>query len=118
MEFKEDGPPPPKMTEEEIESHFIGVILVQQYNLNQGMKLFGARAEEAVEKELRQINDLETYIPKVASELTWEGNGRRWNLCCLSPRNGMGALRPGKSGMVANSARTMDTTRLTDRRRL
>ena len=72
VEFKEDGPPPPKMTEEEIESHLIGVVLVQQYNLNQGIKLFGARAEETVEKELRQINNLETYIPKMASELTWE----------------------------------------------
>ena len=73
VEFNEDGPPPPTMTKEEIKSHLIGVILVQQYNLNHGIKLFGARAEEAVKKELWQINDLETYIPKMASELIWEG---------------------------------------------
>lgn len=60
------------MTEEELELYLIGIILVQQYNLKQGIELFGARAKEAVEKELQQINNLETYIPERVSELTWE----------------------------------------------
>lgn len=40
------------MTEAESEALVLWVFLVQQYNLKKGLKLFGTRAEEAVEKEL------------------------------------------------------------------
>ena len=40
------------------------MILVQQYNLNKGLDLFGERAEEATTKELQQIHDFGTYIPQ------------------------------------------------------
>ena len=42
--------------------HFLGVILVQKYNLKKGLELFGKRAEEATTKEIQQIHDFGTYI--------------------------------------------------------
>ena len=40
--------------------HLLGVILVQQYNLNKGLELFGDRSEAATTKELQQIHDFGT----------------------------------------------------------
>jgi len=56
----EYAPPPNTATEEEQDTHIIGVMLVQQYSLKKGTELFGERADAAVKKELTQINDLET----------------------------------------------------------
>ena len=50
----------------------LGVILVQQYNLEKGMELFGDRDKETTTKELQQIHDFGTYIPVVQKELTRE----------------------------------------------
>ena len=49
--------------DDNLTKHFLGVILVQQYNLKKGLELFGERAEEATTKELHQIHDFGTYIP-------------------------------------------------------
>ena len=40
------------MTNEEIDVHSMGMILVIQYNMTKGIDLFGNRAEEAVIEEL------------------------------------------------------------------
>ena len=49
--------------------HLLGVILVQQYNLEKGLELFGDRAEVAMTKELQQIHDFCSYIPHDAKLL-------------------------------------------------
>ena len=34
-------------------------VLVQQYHINKGLKVFGDRDREAVRKEMKQLDDLE-----------------------------------------------------------
>ena len=43
--------------DDNLKENFLGVILVQQYNLKKGLELFGKRAEEDTTKELHQIHD-------------------------------------------------------------
>ena len=58
------------MTEEECESHVVGLVLAQMYNLRKGTELFGERADEAVLTELTQIDDFKTYKPVHKHELS------------------------------------------------
>jgi hypothetical protein len=70
--------PQPKLTEGEhlvedhVVLHIVGVVMAQQYSINEGIKLFGDRAKESVNKELQQLHDYETYISVDAHELTEE----------------------------------------------
>ena len=41
LQFDDNGPPPPKITEAHTDAHILGVILVQQYGLKKGIELFG-----------------------------------------------------------------------------
>ena len=61
--FDEKAPPPNKLSSEEINSHILGVILANQYNLKKGKELFGDRCDKAVMDELSEIYGLETYEP-------------------------------------------------------
>ena len=63
-------PPPQTMTEEECESHVVGLVLAQMYNLRKGTELFGKRADEAVLTDLTQIDDFKTYTPVHKHELS------------------------------------------------
>ena len=58
-----------QMLEQEIESHIIGVVLTQQYNLRKGLEIFGDRAEAAVDAELSQIHSLNAFVPKFTKDL-------------------------------------------------
>ena len=60
------------MTEEEINTHIIGVVLVEQYNMKKGLELFGDRGEKEVTKELQKIHDMNTYKPMDASMLSYQ----------------------------------------------
>ena len=60
------------MTEEQLDAHIVRVIIAQQHGLNKGIQLFGDKANVAVHKELKQIHELETYEPMLASDLSWE----------------------------------------------
>ena len=44
--------------DDSLTEHLLGVILVQQYNLKKGLKLFGDIAEVAMTKELPQIHEV------------------------------------------------------------
>jgi hypothetical protein len=46
--------------------------LFTQYNVKQGLKKYGKRAEEAVLKELKQIHDREVMEPKEPENMTFE----------------------------------------------
>ena len=60
------------MSEQEIKSHIFGVVLAQHYNLRKGHKLFGGKAEVAVDAELSQIHSLNAFLPKFAKDLSYE----------------------------------------------
>ena len=60
------------MTEAYTDAHILGVILVQKYGLKKEIDLFGKKADAAVVKELTQIQELETYEPITASDMSWE----------------------------------------------
>ena len=46
--------------------------ILAQYGINKDLKMFGKREEEVIIKELRQIHNLDTFIPKMADKLTVE----------------------------------------------
>ena len=52
--------------------YLLGVALVQTYNLKQGIKLFGKRAEDATTKEFTQLHDTEAFVPLDANTLSYE----------------------------------------------
>ena len=48
------------MTKGESESHVVGLVLANMYNLRKGTELFGERADEAVLSELTQVDEFKT----------------------------------------------------------
>ena len=79
---------PAQMSEDYIEEHLLGLILAHQDTLKKGIELFGKEAEKASTKELKQIDDMDAYIPvdpislsvqdkrKALSALLFLSNGR------------------------------------------
>ena len=49
-----------EMTQEEINSHIVGVTMLQQFSLKAGLKHFGKKGEKAVASELTQIHNMQT----------------------------------------------------------
>ena len=72
LQFYDDAPPPPEMTEAQKYAHILGVILVQKYGPKKGIELFDEKADAAVVKELTHINELGTYEPILDSDIAWE----------------------------------------------
>ena len=62
--FDENAPPLSKLSPEEIDSHILGVILANQYNLKKSKELFGKQADEAAMAELSEIDGLDTLNRK------------------------------------------------------
>ena len=60
------------MTEEQSDAHIVGVIFAQHFRLKKGLELFGEKADVAVQKELSQIHQMDTYEPVHKSDLTFE----------------------------------------------
>ena len=58
------------MTDEECESHVMGLVPANMYNLRKGAELFGNNADKAVLKELTEIDKFETYTPVHKHELS------------------------------------------------
>ena len=58
------------MTAEEVQKHILGNGMVQQFSLNARLKCFGERGTAAVTKELKQLHDMEIYIPVDAKSLS------------------------------------------------
>ena len=52
--------------------HVLGMILVQQYSIQKGIKLFGDKGKASVSKELQQIHDMNVYTPVHAHMLRQE----------------------------------------------
>ena len=64
------------MTEEQLDAHIVGVIMAQQHGMKKGLQLFGDKVNVAVQKEIKQIHELETYEPILVSDLSWEDKKR------------------------------------------
>ena len=60
------------MTNEECESHVVGLVMACMYILKKGTELFGDKADEAVLKELTEVDDFETYKPVHKEDLSPE----------------------------------------------
>ena len=71
-----DDPPLEAMDKEDAMIYLLGVVMVQQFSLNKGLKEFGDRDKDATMKELTQIRDMDTHHPLDASTLTWEQRKR------------------------------------------
>lgn len=60
-----------KVTEIDQAYHVIGVALVEAHSLTKGLKLFGQDGKNAVQKEMQQHHDMETYFPVDPSKLSY-----------------------------------------------
>ena len=58
------------LTEAERIEDALGIIMLQQYNINKGLKMFGDRGATAVTKELTQLHAMETFFPEDSDKLT------------------------------------------------
>ena len=81
--FDENAPLPSELSPDEIDSHRIGVILADQYNLKKGKGLFSKRADEALMNELSEIDGLETYKPQRIEDLTHKDKQRALKVLVL-----------------------------------
>ena len=63
MKFSDNAEKPPGMSEEEIEAHIMGVVLIDHFKLKKGINIFGDRANTELIKELQKIHDTNTYEP-------------------------------------------------------
>ena len=50
--------------------HILGVAMAQVYSLKKGLKEFGQDGKNAVQSELQQHHDMDTYFPINPNELT------------------------------------------------
>ena len=55
--------------------YILGFILIQQFSICQGLKLFGERGKDAFIKELNQILEKESFYPLDASTFIQK---KRW----------------------------------------
>ena len=60
------------MTEYDINSHIMGVVLSEHYNMKNDLELFDERGEKAVTEELQNIHNMNTYEPMDASKLSYQ----------------------------------------------
>ena len=74
ISFEKEGSvaSPTAMSEEESDSHVVGITLAQQHSLKKGLKLFGDAGDQAVEKELSSIHNMDTHEPLNAKDLSCE----------------------------------------------
>ena len=58
VKFADDEEKPPAITEDDINSHIMGVVLLEHYKMNKGLEMFGERGEKVVTEELQKIHDM------------------------------------------------------------
>ena len=78
---------PRQLSEDEQVLHVLGVIMAQIYSIKDGIKEFGERGSESVMKELRGIDDLDTFFWVAANSLTKEQKQAVLESLALSPKN-------------------------------
>lgn len=95
---------PTRLSEDEQVLHVLGVIMAQTYSIKNGIKEFGERGSESVMKELRGIDDLDTFF--LWQPIPSRKNRRKqpWNHLRLSPRREMEMSRRELASMGASNA--------------
>ena len=110
--FSDNIPSPSALSPEEIDSHILGVILANQYNMKTGKELFDNLADEAVMHELSEMNDLEIHKSQIIKDLPYEDNNRALGsgLLISDKRANHDGHEIGANmwQLVASSAPTMD----------
>ena len=61
MNFSENAETPPGISEEYIEAHIMGVMLIEHLNMKKCIDIFGDRENTPVMKEVQNIHDMNTY---------------------------------------------------------
>ena len=72
VNFAKNAETLPIMSEEEIEAHIMEVMLIDHFNIEKGISIFGEKAETAVMEELQKIHDMNTYKPMIPSMLIYQ----------------------------------------------
>jgi len=63
-----DAPTP--ISVEDVEERIMGLVLINRYNLKQGLNRFGAHEEEAVNSKLQQTHGIHIHIPMNPQKMT------------------------------------------------
>ena len=71
-----------KFTETDQLLHILGLAMIQAHGLHKVIKLFGQETRNAVQKEMQQHRDMETYIPVDPSKLTIDEKREAVKLLC------------------------------------
>ena len=61
--------------------------MIQAYSLQKDIKLFGQEARNAVQKEMQQHHNMETYIPVDPSKLMYDRNEKPLSRCAILLRS-------------------------------
>ena len=70
VDYMREHEPMKDFTIQDQVEHVLGVALAQVYSLKRGLKEFGQEGKNAVQSELQQHHDMETYFPIHPKELT------------------------------------------------
>ena len=99
------------MSQEEINSHILGVAMLQQFSLKAGLKHFGKKGAEAVTSELTQRHDMHTYEPIDPDTMTRQQKSEALNslIFLTEKRNGDVKSRMCGDGSVVNKDTVQDT---------
>ena len=60
----------PTSKENDDTEQILGAIMLQQYSLKSGLRIFGEKGEHAVSSDLNQIYDIDTFTPIDASNIS------------------------------------------------
>ena len=72
LNLSDNAETPQCMSEEEIKTHIMGVVLINHFNTKKGINIFGDRSETAVMKELQKIHDMNTYKQMDVYTMTYQ----------------------------------------------
>ena len=89
------------------------MVLVNQYNLKNGQQLSGDRADDAIMKELDQVDELETFAPEMAKDLSAEDKRKALESLVLISEKRTGEIK-GRIVVNGSKQRTYDGYEKTD----
>ena len=93
------------MDEVDVGEHIVGLIMAHQYALKKGLELFGDKDEEADVKELKQIHDMDTYMPMNPKTLSIEEKNKALSVLFFLTEKRDGKIN-GRKCAVWNKQRT------------
>ena len=92
-------------SQEDINSHLVGVAMLQQFSLKAGLRYFGKKDEEAVTSDLTQMHDMETYVPTNPESITPQQKADALNLLIFLTEKQDGCVRSRMCDNVSKQRR-------------